>query len=208
MCKPSPPSQPWAQRRLAPYFRQATVALHPAHPHNLGLPMGLSECHLVFCTMGLPESKPPLATLGLFVGGICHGSVVLPSWIGPRSSHRRNLESIHMYSSRAHAHGFLLVLSFGQPAFATLNFLVSLVKDAWPLAPWVMALNPAHPGNLGSLGAPFLQLHVARLCPLEPTLATLPPHDAGHNFFLQLGIPSPSQPSDATFCIRSHCTSS
>ena len=98
VCKPSPPSQPWAQRRLAPYFRQATVALHPAHPHNLGLPMGVS-----------------------------------------------------------------------------LNFLVSLVKDAWPLAPWVMALNPAHPGNLGSLGAPFLQLHVARLCPLEPTLATLPP---------------------------------
>ena len=88
VCKPSPPSQPWAQRRLAPYFRQATVALHPAHPHNLGLPMGLSECRLVFCTM---------------------------------------------------------------------------------------ALNPAHPGNLGSLGAPFLQLHVARLCPLEPTLATLPP---------------------------------
>ena len=111
VCKPSPPSQPWAQRRLAPYFRQTTVALHPAHPHNLGLPMGLSD--------------------------------------------------------------------------------VSLVKDAWPLAPWVMALNPAHPGNLGSLGAPFLQLHVARLCPLEPTLATLPPHDAGHNCFFSLGFRAP-----------------
>ena len=86
MCKPSPPSHPWTQRRLAPYFRQATVALHPAHPHNLGLPMGLSECHLVFCTMGLPESKPPLATFGFLVTG----SGLTP-WIAVSSAHPRSL---------------------------------------------------------------------------------------------------------------------
>ena len=86
VCKPSPPSQPWAQRRLAPYFRQATVALHPAHPHNLGLPMGLSECHLVFCTTGLPESKPPLATFGFLVT-----SSGLTPWIAVSSAHPRQL---------------------------------------------------------------------------------------------------------------------
>ena len=76
-----------------------------------------------------------------------------------------------------------------QPTLASL--CVSLVKDAWPLAPWVMALNPAHPGNLGSLGAPFLQLHVARLCPLEPTLATLPPTTPATIFFFNLGFRAP-----------------
>ena len=162
-----------------------------AHPRNLGSVWCSCPWMLGLANFGLALRQPTLATLGLFVGGICHGSVVLPSWIGPRSSHRRNLESIHMYSSRAHAHGFLLVLSFGQPAFATLNFLVLLVKDAWPLAPWVMALNPAHPGNLGSLGAPFLQLHVARLCPLEPTLATLPPTTPATIFFFNLGFRAP-----------------
>ena len=77
-------------------FLGATVALPPAHPHNLGLPMGLSKCCFVFCTTGCSDSKPPSLPWFSFLG--------LPPSVGAPSAHPRNLE--------------LLLLEFAMEAWA------------------------------------------------------------------------------------------